>query len=87
MFHIHALRDIYTYVLNKYTLIKYAFITYLYSPTRFGHFCDHHQSALHDTDKTATAQAAQIKPLSVTMNISSTPYGHIMSDYVFVKNR
>lgn len=52
MFHIRALRDFYTYVLNKYTLIKYAFIIYLYSPTPFGHFCDHHQSALRDIDKT-----------------------------------
>lgn len=37
MFRIHALRNIYSYVLNKCTFIKYAFITYLYSPTCFSH--------------------------------------------------
>ena len=48
MFQICALRNIYSYVRNKCTLIKYAFITYLYSPTCFGHFCDHHQGALRE---------------------------------------
>jgi poly-gamma-glutamate capsule biosynthesis protein CapA/YwtB (metallophosphatase superfamily) len=71
MFHIHALRNIYTYVPNQQgTLIIYA-LSYINS---------HQQVSL-------IAQNAEVKSLYVKFNISSVPCGHEMSDYVVVTNR
>jgi hypothetical protein len=71
MFHIHALRNMYTYVANQQgTLIKYA-LSYINS---------HRQVSL-------IAQNAQVKSLDVKFNISSAPCGHEMLDYVVVASR
>jgi poly-gamma-glutamate capsule biosynthesis protein CapA/YwtB (metallophosphatase superfamily) len=71
MFHIHVLRNIYTYVANQQgTLIIYA-LSYINS---------RQQVSLID-------QNAEVKSLDVKFNIWSFPCGHEMSDYVVVMNR
>jgi hypothetical protein len=49
MFHIRALRDFYTYVVNpQMHTDKICLIVFKYLATGFGRFCDNHQGALQE---------------------------------------